>query len=298
MNKYLRKAILIVLLLSNYGFTTEEGKMKREGIVISQESYHSDDPYEVIYANINYLNALFAEYVRPDEVSDDALKSYYVDYYLAQVNNGGFSQFVYNTGWNKAVVETVRQGLKDMGAVKNLALFEESAGILNGWGEEKIRQYLNSEYFGSNEERDALDGFNDAFYALQESEDLILLNADWIKQHPHLQVLDEQAYQENIADVAKAIPDREQRIQKAREAEPRYLKLIRALCQESGQTLDRVTAGDPSHQYQGDYVVAWHFRTHSGHHYMIEHNGQAMMFNGDSNEVVASIVAGEEYGAE
>ena len=46
--------------------------------------------------------------LEPEEVSHDALLSYYVDYYLAEVTNAGFAQFVYNTGWKPRVVALVK----------------------------------------------------------------------------------------------------------------------------------------------------------------------------------------------
>src|SRR5689334_17880630 len=57
-------------------------------IVVSEESRLSSDPYDIIQSNLDFVNALFAEHVDAGEVSTEALKSYYVDYYLAEVNNG------------------------------------------------------------------------------------------------------------------------------------------------------------------------------------------------------------------
>ncbi|KAF1016500.1 MAG: hypothetical protein GAK29_04527 [Acinetobacter bereziniae] len=71
-----------------------------DNILISKQSLESDDHYDVIMSNIDTLNELFEHYIEYDEMSAEALYSYFVDYYLAQVNNGGFSQFVYNTGWD------------------------------------------------------------------------------------------------------------------------------------------------------------------------------------------------------
>jgi hypothetical protein len=62
-------------------------------------------------------------------VSHDALLSYYVDYYLAEVNNGGFAQFVYNTAWKPRVVALVKQGLSAIGALKHAELFWRTAGV-------------------------------------------------------------------------------------------------------------------------------------------------------------------------
>jgi hypothetical protein len=52
-----------------------------------------------------------------------------------------------------------------------------------------------------------------------------------------------------------------------------------------------VTAGDPNHQQNGQPVVAWHFLTDKGHHYMVDADGKAVMFNGTTKEVVTEIEA-------
>ncbi len=76
------------------------------------------------------------------------------------------------------------------------------------------------------------------------------------------------------------------------------MKLIRALCAAAGHELERVTAGDPTHLHAGQPVLAWHFITDKGHHYMVDADGRAAMFDGDSDQQVVEIEASDEYGAE
>ena len=63
-------------------------------IVVSRDSFDSDDAYALIQSNISFINAQLDQWLRPDEIAADAMCSYYVDFYVAQVNNGGFAQFV------------------------------------------------------------------------------------------------------------------------------------------------------------------------------------------------------------
>ena len=262
-----------------------------DSIFVSKESVASKDEYDVIGSNINFLNALFSEYIAKEEVSKDALLSYYVDYYLAEVNNGGFSQFVFNTHWDAGVVAHVREGLAAMGAKRHLALFEEGATLVGSLGDVRLKQFLESEYFGDNRLRDRLNAIDDRFFALAEQEDLFHLNSVWLKKHPELVVLSESGLKNEIARRAAAVPDRPAREKRARDAEPQFTKLIRALCAQAGQELQRITAGDPSHKYQGKEVLAWHFITNKGHHFMVEANGKAMMFDGKSEAKIAEIDA-------
>jgi hypothetical protein len=38
-----------------------------------------------------------------DLIHEDALMSYYLDYYTSQYTEGNFAQFVHNSGWNKII---------------------------------------------------------------------------------------------------------------------------------------------------------------------------------------------------
>jgi hypothetical protein len=260
-------------------------------VIVSDQSVASADPYDIVYSNIEFVSALFGEHLRTDEIAPDALRTYYVDYYLAQVNNGGFSQFVYNSHWSPLMVGFIREGLAAMKAVGHLALFNESAALVDHLGADGLQAFLESELFGTNPTRDALNVNNDRFYELSETEDLIALNAAWLRSLPGLKVKTAGEIKAETARRGAVLPDREARVRAARENEPRYLKLIRALIAKAGHELSRLTAGDPNHQHNGQRVVAWHFLTDKGHHYMVDADGKAVMFNGTTKEVVTEIEA-------
>jgi uncharacterized protein DUF4375 len=260
-------------------------------VIVSDQSVASADPYDIVCSNIELVNALFGEHLKADEIAPDALRSYYVDYYLAQVNNGGFSQFVYNSHWSALMNGFIREGLAAMKAMGHLALFNESAALVDRLGADGLQAFLESELFGTNPTRDALDVNNDRFYTLSETEDLIALNAAWLRNLPRLKIKTADEIKAEVVRRSAALPDRAQRVRAARENEPRYLKLIRALIAKAGHELSRVTAGDPNHQHNGQPVVAWHFLTDKGHHYMVDADGKAVMFNGTTKEVVTEIEA-------
>jgi hypothetical protein len=94
-----------------------------------------------------------------------------------------------------------------------------------------------------------------------------------------------------IEQVSAKIPNLEQRKQQAAENQPRYFKIIEELCQQLGQELDRITIGDPSHQYNGQEIVAWHFLTEQGHFYMLDLGDQALMFDDQDQQVIALDIA-------
>ncbi len=256
-------------------------------IIVTKQSLESDDSYDVIMSNIDSLNTLFEAMVEYNEVSTDALYSYFVDYYLAQVNNGGFSQFVYNTGWDAFMVKHVREGLKAMDAKQHSALFEQSADLIEQFSQEQFTQFLEGEYFGENEQRDILNHFDDQFYTLNDEEDLIEINSQWLKQHAKLQIVDEDQLNEVIEQIAGQIPDLEERQQKALESRPRYFKVILALCDSVGQKLEQVTAGSPV-EYENQSLIEWHFLTDAGHFYMLDLGNKAIMFN-EGHEKISTI---------
>jgi hypothetical protein len=258
-------------------------------VVVSRESLASKDQRAVIDSSIDFVNALLREHLRPNEISRDAWRSYYVDYYLAQVENGGFSQFVYNSKWERRVVEFVREGLKAIGAKQHLVLFEEGEALATSFGA-RLRAFFSSSYFGRNRNRDRLDVVTDRFYKLTETENLESLNAAWLRSLPGLEVLPESEIPKAVAVRAAAISDREQRAADARAKEPLWLKHIRALCSANGHELVSLNAGT-QFSYHGKNVFAHHFSTDRGHHFMIEADGKAMLFNGTTNEKLAELPA-------
>ena len=265
-----------------------------EAVVVSKESVQSKSPCDIISSNASFVDALLAEYLEAEEISPDALRSYYVNFYHAQVDNGGFSQFVYNSGWNEGIVARVREGLGAMGATRHLALFEESATLVDDLGPELLRALLESDYFGENIERDLLKAPNDRFFKIAEQENLAVLNAAWLRSLPHLVVMTAHEMEEEVRRRAAAIPDRQQRVAAARANEPRCMKLIRALCEHTGHEFLQITGGNPAYKHAGRQTIAWHFMTDRGRYYMVDADGKSMMFESDSRECLAELDAPEE----
>lgn len=270
----------------------------RNAIVVLEPSVVHEDPGEIVGSNVWFVNALFDEYLTANEIAVDALRSYYVDYYLAQVNNGGFSQFVYNSRWSPLVVRLIREGMLAMGARRHLKVFERGARLVEEFGPDRLQAYFASEYFGENLDREELNAPNEEFSATEKVEDLLALNAAWLRKHPDLYPLPtEEDMQREVRRQGQALPDRDRRVAEALAHEPRYMKLIRALCARSGQKLERVTAGDPTRVHEGTPTLAWHFITDKGHHHMVDAGDKAIMFRGHSTtDGVCEVEAPVEQG--
>lgn len=159
--------------------------MKFLKILVSDKSYNSSDLYDIINSNITVVNLLRNENVENELIHSDSLISYFIDYYLAQNNNGGFSQFVYNSRWNADLNNKIESGLKIIGATEHLEYFRKQKKIVDSISQEELTRYFKSEYFGENETRDKMK--NDSYFHIKEN--LIELNGQWLKNHPELKVL-------------------------------------------------------------------------------------------------------------
>lgn len=264
-----------------------------DAIVVLDSSVNSDEPYDIVQSNINYINALGQEYLRDEEISKDAYRSYYVDYYLSEINNGGFSQFVYNSRWNPPVIEFVREGLRAVNAPRHLELFEKAALFVKVLGPERLDAYFSSEYFGENPFRDLLNSVAGNFFDIDKTESLLDLNAAWLRRHPRLVVLSSEQMAGEIRRRGEAVPDRAARIAEAEAKAPPYLKNIRALCTKAGHKLEGLLALKPDFQYEGNTVVAFNFITDTGQglYRMIEVGTKAIMLDGETNKPVCEVEA-------
>lgn len=256
-------------------------------LYVSQDAFNSDDELELIWSNIDIVNLCFEYYLNEDELLPDALYSYYVDYYTAQMNNGGFSQFIYNIGNNQMVLEYVQKGLEKIQAEGHLELFEQAVDAVNKLTEVELQQFLAGDYFGDDDtpQHHILNQIEEKFDELSDTtETLSELNSQWLKQHPLLTAIDDEQIEQLLHEIEQKIPDLEQRKQIAYENRPRYIKIIDALCEKMAMELEGIHAGDPTFEYQGETYLAWYFSTNKGVFCMIELEDEqhAILFDADS----------------
>lgn len=264
-----------------------------QSVTISKQALESGDAYAVVQSNIDFLNLLFQQHLRIDEVAPESLCSYCVDYYLTQVNNGGFAQFVFNSGCNATTNTWIADGLLRMGATRHAELFARSMKLVEDMPEERLQAFFDGELFGPNVERDILNGNNDAFFELNKHEDIVELNSRWLRSLPNIAVIDEGDFPSEAERLGSLLPDRAERAAQAAAAweanRPDYDRHIHALCDAAGLTLDRITAGDPAHTYEGERRVAWHFLTDRGHYYYVAADEAAILFDGTSRQEITRV---------
>lgn len=260
-----------------------------EAIIVFDESLTTGDNYDIIQSNIDFINDMLGMLYRQDEVSYQAMLSYWVDYYLTQMNNGGFSQFVHNSGWPSFGIQCVRNGLQAIGAAKHSQLFEKGAALVATLTPERLQAFSQADIdtYVASPELPILDFITDDFFRINEEEDLIELNSAWLKGHPALVIASGEQIDAEIERRADCVPDQDARIAMRAKAR-RDHKIILALCAEANQKLETVTAG-VSQEFNGARRTAWHFVTDQGHFYMIDEGDKAFMVRDRFNNIVCEI---------
>ena len=158
-------------------------------IIISDTAMNSENLQDVIHSNISVINLMREEGVNDDLIHEDALMSYYLDYYFSKYTEGNFAQFVYHSGWDQELNELIAEGLALIGAEKHLELFQQQSKKVKLMSSVKLNKFLKGKLEGVNPIRDLLN--NDTFFALDEN--LIALNATFLKTHPDFEVLSVEA---------------------------------------------------------------------------------------------------------
>lgn len=154
-------------------------------IIISETANTSENLQDVIHSNISVINLMREEGVDDECIHEDALTSYYLDYYYTQYFTGNFAQFVHHSKWNKELNECIEEGLALIGATKHLEFFQKMSKKVQLMSNVKLQKFLNNKLEGVNPVRDSL--IDDTFFEIDEN--LVTLNANFLKSHPDCEVL-------------------------------------------------------------------------------------------------------------
>lgn len=167
------------------------------------------DNHGLVEEVVNFVNAMTIDGLyRRDEVVPKSVQVYHADFYLAQVNNGGHSQFVYNCFDNlNTCIDDACQGLAAMGADAQLATLRD----LRSWIErnpEAVKQQT-----GFNGGRAAeLDPLDKRFFAAEKTSPMDGFSARWILTWPELRPVEDADYRQAIHRAAMTNPMRERRL--------------------------------------------------------------------------------------
>ena len=253
---------------------------------------------EIVDANVSVVNTMYQELLNSGEIAPNALRSYFVDFYVTQSLGGGFAQYVFTAPEREELDTYVRDGLEGMGAAAHLELFNRAAAAFDSLADEEADIYLDGEWdAGSDGELpeavQAMEDLDAEFESLLETEDVTGLNAAWLRGQEGLLVLTEVELTAHIAMRVAQIPDLDERRAEAEEEAldnaPEFEVIIRELCGIAGYALQKITMGDPNYEHNGETVLAWHFSTDHGDFLMIEEDDEAFMLNPETKEIVAAV---------
>lgn len=254
---------------------------------------------DVVDANVDVVNAMYAELLDIEEIAPNALRSYYVDFYLTQSLGGRFAQYVFTAPERQDIDAYIRAGLESMGAAAHLDLFNRTVAAFDSLSEEEADAYLDGDADldgGTDGVPDLvglLEELDSEFETLLETEDIIALNAAWLRGLADLLVLDEEELDRHIAERVSRIPNLAERQAEAAEDDlldmPEFEMIIRELCDVAGHTLLKITMGDPNYDHDGQTTLAWHFTTDQGEFLMLEDEREAVMIHPESKEILAAV---------
>ena len=231
-----------------------------------------------------------------------------VNYFVGQVLNGGFMQFVHNSGWDKRFVEGVRSGLSAIGAEEHLTVFEGGAHLINeayekGGGQldqdnfDAVFDQLEREQLSNSRLSDRLRrGVDDSWTWGDRWDSAQILSARYIAGWRGIQRVPASAYPAALDSLAARIPDLAVRRQMREDARPWEKKAIDRMVTQAGLANVWYTAFG-IREHDGRRIWCWNFTVGTtpgeGHHQAIFVDGEGIMFKGRTNEIVMRIASPE-----
>lgn len=163
-------------------------------ILLSTDALASTAAITIVHSNISVVNYLRHAEVGDDELHPDAFASYCVDYYYNTVKTEGLAAFIHKTQWDMDLIEIIQAGLSAMAALEHLAYFEKQMRQMKLFSKIKLTKFLQQPVEKGKEIGQLLEDKN------FPTEDLVSLNANWLKQHPDTQVVTIEEMQQILTD--------------------------------------------------------------------------------------------------
>lgn len=273
-------------------------------IIVPRRSFASSDDGDLVQANVNFVNALLRQgcYTR-FEISQNAMRSYYVDYYLAQVNNGGNKQFVSNSGWNQYANADISEGLSLMGLDDVSRIFADLSEFVNT---SQIEIHLFNPFGDYAKKHLAnIEAMDRRFFHNRLNDSITPANARWLRSLPELTVVADDDYEREIITLCEANPQRA-----ARQHERRFAAMEAAL-RDPLRVAARILCADadclPVHAFglglpgskapDGRKATAWSIACQAGRRFVMLLDDVALLCTqhlSDGRETSAEIVAETE----
>lgn len=274
-------------------------------VYVSRSQFDSLDKYQRIQGVIDYVNQLVGGLYEYDELNAEAIETYFVDYYLSQVENGGLRQFFSNSGFNPSMNLIILNGLTHMGAVHHKDIFEYALNTLISLPEPSREEVLFSPYRESIQESlqpilSTFDTLDTHFNSIPPLRDLV---NEYINTITDLEIVEDDLLSEKMQVLLDSVPDYEDRFEKQRqldiENEPAYSKIAKALCEQYEHELVSINAIDHGQDYVSDDEVLknemdgnyyCYLTTSKGFHYFIyNETNKTADFMQEDNQLIGTL---------
>ncbi len=262
-------------------------------ILLNGELYKSGDIYDRIYSMVEYVNTLTGAtswtaggFYTIEELPQQVLQSYFIDYYDAQVQQGGLENFIITSHWNPQTNTYIRQGLEAMKADHHLALFLELEITIDPVAHE-LEDLLLHDFSGDNPIKRAMVQLDKHYQEASERENLAALNAAYIESWEHKKILSPRKLWQIAMDALLAkVPDREKRKQQDYEQLSTEMKSILAVCEEAGHTLVAYHDFELS-DYEGNELFTHDITTDKGKYQVVFAKDNILLTSEEEGEIIA-----------
>lgn len=157
-----------------------------KSLIVSRRSFDSPEAYDIINSNITVVNLLRCEGYPDIMIPTVAIQSYWVDFYRAQMVNGGFAQFVFNSRWNPDIVAAVNDGLAKMANPAHVAYWKARAAVVESLPSRDLATFIAGPFFGDPLVPELDDS---AFFDVHRDQNLVEANSAFLRAAPSLQPL-------------------------------------------------------------------------------------------------------------
>ncbi len=229
------------------------------------------DHYALVQAIVDFVNAMSHQGLYANsEIAGNAVQAYNADYYLAQVENGGHSQFIHNSRANASTTwPGALAGLRASGARRQARLLQK----MIAWAEANPDDADEQTGFNGGRD-DTLDRLDYGFFAAEKKSPILESMARWILTWPDLYVVDDPGYPATIDRVAMANPQRGAR-QVARRIgmldhqinDWLHVALGMAAAASSENEICLGIGGGSIDVVEGERRLAWLVHTNAGHRF-------------------------------
>ncbi len=228
-----------------------------EQIVVDANAIASHDIADLVQANVDFVNHMLnrGAYL-PGEYPIEALWSYSVDTYVAEVLRGGHWSFIKSAGQATAENLTVAGCASGLKAFGGEPYFEVFGGLHDSLHAAGRRRTADTEGKLTSKIMEWVDirvrEADEKFRALNSANPLRALNGAWLKSLPNLRGVELKRLDLELAALEARNPLRSARLeehrlaQDQREAANPMHRTMKELCRSAGLSFAGVTAGTPA----------------------------------------------------